>query len=104
MVYSKKLATALQGCRSNAIGKGFLSPPQWRRSKPQPSGRGLKLRAALKGGVSNRSWFLDEALLRRAACPTPVLRSGSRKSFLLDVVQNGVFRECQAASSIRISM
>jgi hypothetical protein len=26
---SKKLATALQGCRSDAIGKGFLSPPQW---------------------------------------------------------------------------
>jgi hypothetical protein len=24
----QKSATALQGCRSNAIGKGFLSPPQ----------------------------------------------------------------------------
>ncbi|MDR3159402.1 MAG: BrnA antitoxin family protein [Zoogloeaceae bacterium] len=52
---SKKLAAALQGCRSNVIGKGFLSPPHWLRSKPRPSGRGSNLRTALKGGVSNRS-------------------------------------------------
>ncbi|MDR3158099.1 MAG: hypothetical protein LBU11_03635, partial [Zoogloeaceae bacterium] len=38
---SKKLAAALQGCRSNVIGEGFASPPQWLRSKPRPSGRGL---------------------------------------------------------------
>ncbi|MDR1647266.1 MAG: hypothetical protein LBR88_04415 [Zoogloeaceae bacterium] len=53
--FQQKLATALQGCRSNSIGKGFLSPPQWLRSKPRPSGRGSNLRTALKGGVSNRS-------------------------------------------------
>ncbi|MDR3158762.1 MAG: DUF805 domain-containing protein, partial [Zoogloeaceae bacterium] len=39
--FSKKLAAALQGCRSNVIGKGFASPPQWLRSKPRSSGRGL---------------------------------------------------------------
>jgi hypothetical protein len=54
-LYSKKLATALQGCRSDSIGEWFLSPPQWLRSKPWPSGRGSNLRTALKGGVSNRS-------------------------------------------------
>jgi hypothetical protein len=54
MTPENPLPTALQGCRSNAIGKGFLSP-QWLRSKPRPSGRGLNLRTALKGGVSNRS-------------------------------------------------
>jgi hypothetical protein len=53
--HSKKLATALQGCRSNSIGKGFASPPQWLRPKPRPSGRGLNLRTFLTGGVSNRS-------------------------------------------------
>ena len=54
---TKKLAAALQGCRSSSIGKRFASPPQWLRSKPRPSGRGLNLRTALKGGVSNRSQF-----------------------------------------------
>ncbi|MDR2164860.1 MAG: hypothetical protein LBO79_04355 [Zoogloeaceae bacterium] len=38
----------------------FLSPPKWRRLKPRLPGRGFNLRAALKGGVSNRSWFYDE--------------------------------------------
>jgi transposase len=33
---SKKLATALQGCRSNSIWKGFASPSKWLRSKPRP--------------------------------------------------------------------
>ena len=54
---TKKLAAALQGCRSNSIGKGFASPPQWLRSKPRPSGRSLNLRTVLKAGVSNRSQF-----------------------------------------------
>ncbi|MDR0735849.1 MAG: hypothetical protein LBF51_03275 [Zoogloeaceae bacterium] len=32
----QKLATALQGCRPNSIGKGFLFPREWLRSKPRP--------------------------------------------------------------------
>ncbi|MDR0674594.1 MAG: porin, partial [Zoogloeaceae bacterium] len=36
------LAETLQGFRSNTILEGFLSPQEWLRSKPRPSGRGFK--------------------------------------------------------------
>jgi hypothetical protein len=35
---SQKLATALQGCRFNAIWKGFASPSKWRRARPPDEG------------------------------------------------------------------
>ncbi|MDR1647986.1 MAG: hypothetical protein LBR88_08140, partial [Zoogloeaceae bacterium] len=54
-IEQQKSATAHQGCRSNAIGKGFLSPPQWLWSKPRPQERGPAsapfLRAGFQTGV-----------------------------------------------------
>jgi fido (protein-threonine AMPylation protein) len=52
---SKKLATGIHACRSKQTGAGFASPSKLLRSKPRPSSRGSNLRAASKGGVSNRS-------------------------------------------------
>ena len=53
---SKKLATALQVSRSNVFWKGFASPAKTVPPKA-PAFRPGSAPTALKGGVSNRSWF-----------------------------------------------
>ena len=53
---SKKLATALQASRSNVFWKGFSSPAKTVPPKT-PAFRPGSAPTALKGGVSNRSWF-----------------------------------------------
>ncbi|MDR3159209.1 MAG: hypothetical protein LBU11_09435 [Zoogloeaceae bacterium] len=66
-LFRKKLAADLQVCRSNVIGKGFLSPPQWLRVDPPAlKAGGSTFAPILPGGVSNQSWFYGEQALGRS--------------------------------------
>jgi predicted Zn-dependent protease len=56
---------------------------KWPRSKPRPSGQGSSLRAALKGGVSNRSRFYDE--LDDSSIPSIQINERGEIMFFIDI-------------------